>query len=130
MAKTSGNNNMMGVSFLVLIGSLLYVWVVWSAWSWNSVLSTGVNMLNVATVFWALLYGVAATSSVGLLFMSLGSFMGGWRKEMQDSAKMAVKWGGITLVAISLAASGGFTWFIEAIVGFVLIWFGLAWAMM
>ncbi len=117
-------------SILVLIGGLAYFWVVWSAWAWaaSTFVGNSTNLMNLTSVIWALLFGVATTGAIGLIFMSLGSFMGGWMEEMQAGAKMAVRASGIALFALSFA--GGFSWFIATAVGFVLVWMGLAMTMM
>ncbi len=123
MAK--GNNP--GISLLILLGSLAFLYVVFGAWSgWAGKLG---DLSSLGNIFWSLIFGAATISAVGLLFMSLAGFMNGWGKEMQAMAGKSVKMASIGLVAISIA-SGGTMWFYASLIGFILAWFGLGWAMM
>ncbi len=116
-----------GISLLVLLGSLAFLWVVFGAWNgWAGNLR---DLTAFGNVLWALIFGAATISSVGLLFMALAGFMTGWDKDMQESGRRSMKWAAIGLAAISIA-TGGTVWFYATIVGFILVWFGLDWATM
>ncbi|MDE1855987.1 MAG: hypothetical protein KGH49_02005 [Candidatus Micrarchaeota archaeon] len=126
MAKGGTNA---GVSVLVLIGSLLYLYVAYAGW--NAVggyqWSAGNAVIGAAAV---VLWAVALLASIGLLFGSLGSFAWGW---MEESVKMAMKggqMGGVALLVVSVAlgAMAWQTWAGIVVVGFILNWLGVAMA--
>lgn len=123
MAK--GGNNV-GVSVLEFVGSLLFLWVIWGAWgAWTAGGSSSLGILA------ALVFGAGAISAVGLFFMSLASFMGGWNDEMVNGVMMAQRWAGIATVAISAGAgAGGTTWLYASVLGFILAWIGVSMAKM
>jgi len=121
MAK--GNNA--GVSVLVFVSSLLFLWVIWGAWQ-----AWGMGGSNALGILAPLVLGAGAIAAVGLFFLSLGSFAWGWMSDMVDSVGMSAKWAGIATVAISAGTMGGTNWLYASILGFILAWIGLAMAKM
>lgn len=131
MAKDGKNA---GVSVLVLVGSLLYLYVAnagMSALSAAGSAAFGVGGASVIGALAALLWAVALVASIGLLFGSLGSFMWGW---FEETVKMSMKAGEVAAVALLVVsiAWGGAAWATWAgivVVGFILNWLGgaMAW---
>lgn len=126
MAKDGKNA---GVSVLVLVGSLLYLYVANAGMGALSA-AGGVAATSVIGAAAAVLWAVALVASIGLLFGSLGSFMWGW---VEESVKMTMKAGEVAAVAllvVSIAWGGAAwaTWAGIAVVGFILNWLGIAMA--
>lgn len=130
MAKDGKNA---GVSVLVLVGSLLYLYVANAGMGALSA-AGGVAGTSVIGAFAAIAWAVALVASIGLLFGSLGSFAWGW---FEETVRMAMKGGemaAIALLIVSIAWGGAAwaTWAGVVVVGFILNWLGgaMAWGQM
>ena len=126
MAKDGKNA---GVSVLVLVGSLLYLYVANAGMGALSA-AGGVAATSVIGAFAAVLWAIALVASVGLLFGSLGSFMWGW---FEQSVNMTMKAGeiaavGLLVVSIAWGGAAWATWAAIVVVGFILNWLGIAMA--
>ncbi|MDE1870292.1 MAG: hypothetical protein KGH71_04895, partial [Candidatus Micrarchaeota archaeon] len=87
MAKDGKNA---GVSVLVLVGSLLYLYVANAGMGALSA-AGGVAATSVIGAFAAIAWALALVSSIGLLFGSLGSFAWGWMDGMVEMTKKSGK---------------------------------------
>ena len=103
---------------LALIGSLVYLYVVWS---WLSAGGSAGAWFAGAGAFWLpILVGVAAATTFGVLVVALCGLAGwmnsdGWKWAMQGAF-----WGAIALFALGGA---GLFWYV--VVGFILLQFGI-----
>ncbi|MDE1850906.1 MAG: hypothetical protein KGH54_03895 [Candidatus Micrarchaeota archaeon] len=123
MAKDGKNA---GVSVLVLIGSLLYLYVAYVAFGAVG----GVSATSVIGAAAAVLWAIALVASIGLLFGSLGSFGWGWMEQTVNMTMKAGEVAAVALLVVSVAFGGAAwtTWAGIAIVGFILNWLGIAMA--
>ncbi|MGI0141975.1 MAG: hypothetical protein ACREBF_05015 [Candidatus Micrarchaeales archaeon] len=126
MAKSGMNA---GVSVLVLIGSLLYLYVAYAGWGAVGA-AGGVAATSVIGAAAAVAWAVAILAAISLLFGSLGSFAWGWMEETVKMAMMGGKVAGIGLLIVSIAWGGAAwaTWAMIVVVGFIINWLGVAMA--
>ena len=126
MAKDGKNA---GVSVLVLIGSLLYLYVAYAGWGALGA-AGGVSATSVIGAAAAVLWAIALVASIGLLFGSLGSFAWGWMEETVNMTMKAGEVAAVALLVVSVAWGGAAwaTWAGIAVVGFILNWLGIAMA--
>ncbi|MDE1824992.1 MAG: hypothetical protein KGH61_01215 [Candidatus Micrarchaeota archaeon] len=124
MAKAMKNA---GVSVLLLVGSLLYLYVASNALGGNLVSGNGNMFLGgAATVLWA----IGLLASIGLFFGSLGSFAWGWQEMGVGMAMRGSQIGGVALAvaAVTVAGASWNIWLAAVVVGFILSWIGIAMA--
>ena len=132
MAKDGKNA---GVSVLVLIGALLYLYVGWQAWNTlgngsllGATMAASDDFLATAS---AVAWAVALLASIGLLFGSLGSFAWGWFEQTVNMAMKGGEYAGVALLVVAIGLGGAGTWATWAgivVVGFILNWLGVAMA--
>ncbi len=134
MAKMSTNRKALAFT---LIGTLVFLFLIYSLWGslghWLSaqVASQGSGGATVPTwpsVVQSILYGLAVTSTISLLVVTLVGF----KMSNADMNKWAMKAhfiAGFTLIALTVPPAPS-TWFWVAIVGFVLTELGTGMAAM
>jgi len=105
-------------AFLALLGSLVYLYVVWQ---WLPNFGTLWTAGTTSATFWLPIFaGLAAAVTFSVLVISLVGLMGMSNDEANQWA-MKAAFGG----AVALFALGGVAWFWYVVVGFVLLQFGV-----
>jgi hypothetical protein len=111
MATKKGIGN--GIAVLAFIGSLLYLYVLFS---WVSAGTYGLAAWAGAVLWLPLLAAMAAVGSIGLFIMSLMAIAGVGEKKASWMMGKSALWAGFALFA--LTAGGMYFWWV--VVGFFL----------
>jgi hypothetical protein len=115
MAKK--NNSAMAGGVLLLLGSLVYLYVLFS---WYNTGTIG-SWLGAAAFLTPIIAAVALVGSICLFFMSIGTMAG----KMADKMMMNVLWKFVMVESISaVIVTAGGAWFYAAIGAFVLTYLG------
>jgi hypothetical protein len=110
-------------AFLALIGSLVYLYVVWQ---WMPNLGSLWTAGSTTATFWLPIFaGLGAAVTFSVLVISIIGLMG-MKNDMAIAWGMRATFGG----AIALFALGGVAWFWYVAVGFILLQFGFGKMMM
>ena len=125
MAATKKNkNSAVAGGVVALIGSLVYLYVVFS---WYAAGVVG-PWQNAALFLGPFVAAVAVVSAISLFFMSLGILAGKMDKMMSSAVWKFTMLAGITTIILTGGTSGA--WFWEALLGFVLTYIGAMMASM
>lgn len=100
------------------LGTLLFLYVVWTWWSSGS--GAGPWLGGAGGVWVPVFASVAVISVVSLLILTIVGFMGMTSAGMSEAVMKAVWLGGISLVALT----GGTTLFLWVVIGYVLAYVG------
>ncbi len=107
---------------LVFLGSLIYLYVVFTWYGQGGAMGTWLNM---ASFFAPFVIALAIISSFSLFFLSIGMMSNKMMDEAHKKMKGNILWKFIMLGAITLfILSGMGAYFLYAIVGFLLTYIG------
>jgi hypothetical protein len=121
MAAAKKSSSSVGGGVLVFLGSLIYLYVVFTWYSSGAALGAWVS----ATQFFGpFVVAAAMVSAITLFFMSIGAMANKATGEMKSMMQM-VLWKFVMLAGVTeIIVTGGSGWFYAAILGFILTYIG------
>lgn len=121
MAKAAKSNNSVWGGVLAFLGSLVYLYVVFTWYTGsNGAISAG-SWLSGAQFFAPFVVAFAFISAISLFFMSIGAAMNKMQGKMAMTLWKFVMLGGISFIILT-GGMGVFFW--EALLGFLLTYLG------
>ncbi len=118
MAKKMAMNKTAG-GFLMLIGTLLYLYI---AFSWYNSNATAGPWLSSAQFFGPFVAAFTFIGAITLFFMSIGTMTG---RRPENEYMSRVMWSFMTLTGLAfLIVTGGSAWFYWAVLAFVIAFIG------
>ncbi|HUB92427.1 MAG TPA: hypothetical protein VL945_00540 [Candidatus Saccharimonadales bacterium] len=121
MAAAKKSSAGMAGGILVFLGSLIYLYVVFTWYNSGAALGAWVSATQFLGPF---VVAVAMVSAITLFFMGIGTMSGKATGEMKSMMQM-VLWRFVMLAGITeIIVTGGGAWFYAAILGFVLTYIG------
>ena len=123
MAAAKKNSSSMLGGALVFLGSLVYLYVVFTSYTGSSGGALG-TWATAASWLGPVIVAVAIVSSISLFFMGIGTMADKAQGEMK-SMMHQVLWKFVMLAGITqVIVTGGGAWFYAAVLGFVLTYIG------